>query len=273
MKKEELRKIVNNDYNLPAGKDEYEAVQAVISILGSADAELRDELGYSVLNKWLLTKKYLNPKQLENLLDKALSNEMLFYKIGETKTNSVFLRSFTSLLIALILLRDNRDKFLGKETYQKVLESIQLYCHLEKDSRSYVEGKGWAHAPAHIADVVDECIKNRHTKLEECKLLWNALLSLIENATEVFIAEEDERMSLAVVAMVEQGKVPISVLIEWLNEKEELSGKDMISRNRSINFKHFLRCLYFRLSAKKLLGELDEDLLNIEEKFNPFHQY
>lgn len=273
MEKELLRNIVNDDYNLPDGKDEFEAVQEVVGILGSTDAELRDELGYAVLNKWLLVKNLLNDKQLELLLEQALSQEMLFYKIGESESDGVFQRSFSSLLIALILHRDNRDEFLSKETYQQLITKIASYCQLEKDDRGYIEEKGWAHAPAHIADVIDECVKNRYTGINECELLWNALLSIMLNAAKVFDAEEDERISLAVAAMVDHKKVSISVLMGWLKEQEKFNGRDMIATNRRINYKHFLRSLYFRLNEKRLLGESREDLLTLEKKFNPFHSY
>ena len=273
MNKEQLQKIVSQDYNLPVGKDEFEAVQEVISILGSTDPELRDELGYSVLNRWLLTKDFLNNKQLEILLDQAFSEKMLFYKIGESNTDSVFLRSFSSLLIALLLIRDNRNEFLHMENYQQVITKVAAYCELEKDDRGYIEKKGWAHAPAHIADVIDECVKSRYTGIKECELLMNASLSLIQNGKEVFTAEEDERISLAVCSMVEQNKVPISILMEWLKKQDAINGRNMVSRNRRINFKHFLRCLYFRLEEKSLLSDSREDLLTLEKKFNPFHSY
>lgn len=273
MDKDELRRIIKDDYNLPEGKTEHGAIQDIIGILGSTDAELRDTLGYGVLNQWLLKKNFLNNEQLEMLLEKGLSEDMLFYKIGESGTDSVFLRSFSSLLIALILLRDNRNKFLNREKYEQMLERICSYCDLEKDHRGYVEGKGWAHAPAHIADVIDECVKNTYSELNECAMLWNALLSLTENASEVFEAEEDERISLAAAAMIELRKVPLHVFIKWLNKKEELIGRDIPSMKSRINFKHLIRSLYFRLSEKGLLGDMEKEFLSLEKKFNPFHKY
>ncbi|RZT24019.1 MULTISPECIES: DUF2785 domain-containing protein [Fictibacillus] len=273
MDKEELRSIIKDDYNLPDGKTEFEAIQDIIGILGSTDAELRDTLGYGILNQWLLKKKLLNEEQLEILLDKALSEDMLFYRIGESGTDSVFLRSFSSLLIALILNRDNRIKFLSRKKYEQMIERICSYCDLEKDYRGYLEGKGWAHAPAHIADVIDECMKNSYTALNECAKLWYALLALTEGASEVFEAEEDERISLAAVTMIELKKVPLPVFIEWLYKKEELIGRDITSMKRRINFKNLIRCLYFRLSKKELLGEMKMEFLSLEKKFNPFHKY
>jgi Protein of unknown function (DUF2785) len=273
MDKEELRRIIDNDYKLPEGKTEYEAIKEIIDILGSTDAELRDNLGYGVLNHWLLKKNFLIEEQLEILLDKALSEDMLFYRIGKSGTDSVFLRSFSSLLIALILIRDNRNKFLSREKYEQMIERICSYCDLEKDYRGHIEGKGWAHAPAHIADVIDECMKNSYTGLNECSKLWNALLVLSEGASEVFEAEEDERISLAAVTMIELKKVQLPVFIEWLDKKEELIGRDITSMKRRINFKHLVRCLYFRLSKKELLGEMKMEFLSLEKKFNPFHKY
>lgn len=46
--------------------------------------------------------------------------------------------------------------------------------------------------------------------------MWSGLNSILESAPEVFSSEEDERIATTVTAMVELGKVPLSVICEWL---------------------------------------------------------
>lgn len=155
MLKEELRIIVGNNFSLPQGIDEYSMVQQVVDLLSSTDPELRDKLAYRILNNWLLEKKLLPDEQLVKLLDNAISHNMLFNRIGEVGTDSIFLRSFSSLLIALLLIRDNRDQYLTENKVHKIMNTLITYCKSEKDYRGYVEGKGWAHAAAHISDALD----------------------------------------------------------------------------------------------------------------------
>ncbi|MFH5779929.1 DUF2785 domain-containing protein [Heyndrickxia oleronia] len=268
MLKEQLYEIIRHNYALPKGLDEFEAVQQVIGVLGSTDAEVRDELGYRILANWLLRKNFLTGSQLSILLEQAISDDMLFFKIGEAESDHVFKRTFSALLIALILIRDNREEFLGEAAFFQALERINLYCRLEKDYRSYVEGKGWAHGPAHISDAIDECVRHRFTGLDECSKLWEGLLHLIDGAPHVYDAEEDERITIPIIAMVESGKVPFSTLCRWLERIELPAEKDLISMTRRINIKHFIRCLIFGLLGKGL-GKV-EDLIIIERKFNPF---
>jgi hypothetical protein len=111
-------------------------------------------------------------------------------------------------------------------------------CKREKDYRGFVQGKGWAHAAAHIFDALDECVRSRYIGLEECKLVWSGLYTLLENAPEVFNSEEDERIATAVAAMVELGKVPLSVICEWLMDVKLPGDNDINQGHMRVNFKH-----------------------------------
>jgi hypothetical protein len=273
--------IQKNDYRLPEGLDEFEAVKLVMRSLSSSNGELRDDLGYTILVKWLVKENILNGNQLKNILKEAISDDMLYFKIGESGTDSVFQRSFSSLLIALVLFRDNQEQFLSEREFTDTFNRLVEYCKLEKDFRSYVKGKGWAHAPAHISDALDECVRNRYTDHGKCKVLWGSLKTLIENAPHVFDAEEDERIATPVIAMVELEMVQFTDLFQWMqkvdihqldNDLDDASER-YAKLTKKLNFKHFLRCLYMRMKEKSLIGkEEEESLFEQEHKFNP-HYY
>ncbi|WEG14524.1 DUF2785 domain-containing protein [Pullulanibacillus sp. KACC 23026] len=279
--KDQLLMIQNKDYRLPKGLDEFEAVELVISSLGSPNGELRDELGYTILVKWLVKENILTGDQLTNILKQAISDDRLYFKIGESGTDSVFQRSFSSLLIALVLFRDNEEQFLSKKDFTEVFNRLAEYCRLEKDFRSHVVGKGWAHAPAHISDALNECVRNRYTDYSQCAVLWESLKTLIENAPHVFDAEEDERIAIPVIAMVEQKKILFTDLLQWIKKIDiyqldsdlDDAAERYTKLQKKLNFKHLLRCLYMRMKAKSLIGkEEEESLLELEHKFNP-HYY
>jgi hypothetical protein len=269
MLKEELSKIVSNDFDLPDGVTECSAVQLVIGALGSTDPVFRDELGYTILQNWLHEKNILSGEELTELLLQAISHDMLFYKIGEKESDDVFLRSFSALLIALILIRDNREGFLTEEVFRLVMISLVTYCAQEIDVRGYVEGKGWAHAAAHVSDAIDECVRSRFTDKDDCKVLWSGLLSIIYNCDVVFQAEEEERIATPLIAMVETGKVPLDVLVNWFKKVELPQGQDIQLRYRRINVKHLTRSLYMRFATKGLIDAERDRLLTLERRFNP----
>ncbi|WP_157800284.1 DUF2785 domain-containing protein [Sporolactobacillus pectinivorans] len=277
--KNQLLEIRQNAYRLPNELSELEAVQLVMCSLRSPDGELRDALGYTILSKWLLEKHFLDSDQLKEILGQATSENMLYFKIGESGNDSVFLRTFSSLLIALILFRDNQDKFLTKVEFRETMNQLIHYCKLEKDYRSFVEGKGWAHAPAHMSDALDECVRSRFVGFDECRILWDGLQTLLQNAPFVFDAEEDERIAIPALAMVEFKKVSAADLLEWLKkidiqDSAEVPVYSVVNRvnlTKRVNMKHFIRCLYMRMKEKSLLKkEEEEQLIRLEHKFNPY---
>ncbi|MGZ4112066.1 MAG: DUF2785 domain-containing protein, partial [Tumebacillaceae bacterium] len=102
-----LQYIKDHDYELPEGQTPLRVVQEILDILGSPDPELRDTLGYTVLAHLLTDQNKLTSEELRQVLARVLSEEMLFWQLGESGTDSVFLRSFSALALALVLIRDN----------------------------------------------------------------------------------------------------------------------------------------------------------------------
>lgn len=274
-----LIKIRENDFFIPNGFDEGSAAELVMGALRSTDGELRDDLGYTILAQWIVKKKRIGPETLKELLKQAVAGKMLFHKIGEQDSDSVFLRSFSSLLIALILYRDNQEYFLSREEFKQILLPITQYCTMEKDYRSFVVGKGWAHAPAHISDAMDECAQNRFATAEDCLLLLQGIRTILYHAPRVFEAEEDERLATVVISMIRLKKIEPVRLLQWLTkinlEKlETLTAHSLAAREyltKRINMKHFLRCLYIRFSEQSLL-KADElkTLFALEHQYNPY---
>ncbi|WP_058303755.1 DUF2785 domain-containing protein [Gorillibacterium timonense] len=271
MEKEELRAIAKNGFAIPDGSEAYAVIREVIDLLASPDPELRDELAYGALYHWLLLDELLQGPQLEELLRLAISEDMLFSGIGEEGTDSVFLRTFSSLLIALLLARDNREAIFARETYDFTLDALVRYCLSERDFRGYVEVKGWAHAAAHCADALDECAASRYAGMEECERIWTGLRALLDRAPQVYQAEEDERIATAVFTMIHSGNVTLAQVCEWAKALNTLPSKELSDRYRTTNGKHFIRSLFMRLQTDEYRSQA-EQLLELEEDFNRFRQ-
>lgn len=271
MLKEELRALEKKGFAIPAGQDAYAVIREVVGLLASPDPELRDELAYSALHRWLLEESLLHSGQLEELLLLAISEDMLFFEMGEEGTDSVYLRSFSSLLIALLLARDNRESLFARETYNLVLDALVRYCGSERDLRGYVEGKGWAHAAAHVADALDECAASRYAEAEECGRIWTGLSSLLDRSPQVYLAEEDERMVTAILTMIHGQKITLGQVSDWLEQVNASASRDIRAYSRNTNWKHFIRSLYMRLQEDGFNAQVG-GLLELEKSFNRFRR-
>lgn len=241
-------------------------IDQMLDNIGSTDSELRDSLIYNSFGK-LILEDCLTSKQISHIHKVCLKNLLL--DLGQKQNDSVFTRSFSSLVIALILKKDRTEQFLSEDILeQTILDSIK-YLKLEEDIRGYVDGKGWAHSIAHGADLLTECV--RHPKFDiklnsEC--LDTVKLCLFKEDTEhlPFIDEEEERLIFVVEALqdkdltdnrIENWILKISDELDELFQVEGYSSNFFYKKGNVINF---LRGYYFRLRYKnnglKLQGEL-----------------
>src|SRR5260370_6274089 len=137
----------------------------MVQIFASTDPQLRDNLTYSFLAHAIIdveSEKKLTTSQVEDLLLTCIDEEHLFYHIGEAGTDTVFMRSFSLLIIAAILFADAKTPRLSEQVTRQAQTALLHYAKEEKDWRGYINGKGWAHAAAHLSDALDECAQNRY---------------------------------------------------------------------------------------------------------------
>lgn len=243
--KQELQQIKNNNYAVPEDVDAYPYAQWMLDSIGSPDADLRDDLIYSTIERWI-TGEVFRQKELRGLLLQTLSPDYLFYKIGEKGTDSVFKRAFSILIPPLILSVHEKEAFLSEEQLYSVAEQVFEYVYLEQDVRGYVEGKGWAHSTAHAADALNalaRTIRNREFS--------HAILAAVRHKVRlhdyVYINFEDERLVTAVMSVWNQNILTEEEWNKWLHsftiiEEAPASQNDILVQN----IRSFLRSLYFR---------------------------
>ncbi|SDO21577.1 Protein of unknown function [Psychrobacillus sp. OK028] len=239
-------------------------VKSMVEHIGSTDCELRDHLIYSSFYQLIKEKDKISHELLNELLELCLS-DLLFKGIGENETDTVFTRSFTTLLIALILYRDNEDNFLSQETVFKIKEKLLDYISLEKDLRGYVAVKGWAHSVAHVTDAIDELVKSskidKKFYLKILKVLWSKAFV----STSVYIHNEDERILIPILEMVNNGleQVEIETLIqnvpfELKIQKEQLEEEEYWFLYS--NCKTFLKSFYIKVNKNCELVPLKKSI-------------
>ncbi|NJC97213.1 MAG: hypothetical protein C3F07_04885 [Anaerolineales bacterium] len=212
--KEFWSSIAKNDYKIPEDHLLEELTETLFGYLGSTDPELRDDIAYIVYANWLKRGMY-SADDLRSHVGKLLSN--LEYGIGETESDSVFLRTFSILFLAEIIHNDNKKPLLDEEQIQSILEKGLWYLEAEKDPRGHVPIKGWAHALAHTADLMLVLGKNRFTGKEDHeKILRGIADKLIRSTDWVYIHGEDERLANAVMAVLQRDTLSMEFLESWL---------------------------------------------------------
>lgn len=264
-----LQSIVENNCRLPDDINIFEFSKALLSNYYSTDAQLRDELSNSILFSLIVEQEKLTPVQLEDLLLICIDENHLLYRLGEAGTDSVFMRSFSALAVAAILIIDAKIVSLSESITRQAEEAVLRLAKEEKDWRGYVEEKGWAHAVAHVSDVLDEITQNRYMSQRDCEDVMMVVSHLAQVPAPLFY-EEDERLALTALRVIEQAKVEDGFLLRWLESFhiEELKW-DLASYSSRINAKNFLRSLSFHLQRKKVGLQFIEPISRYLEQLTP----
>lgn len=263
MKEKELKHFLGNRKSEEIEWDEktkQTVVKSMLIHIGSPDSKLRDNLIYHTFCQLIMENK-LEKHFLCELLETCLSDQFLFKGIGEKDTDSVFTRSFTSLLIALILYQDNRDDILSVAKVLEVKDKLISYVNLEKDVRGYVKEKGWAHSVAHVADAFDELVKSKKITQSNYPEMLQAIFGKIYQTESVYIHDEEERVIVPIVQMIDNGleKEVLETFIKNIRNELEIYKKKLEEENYWFlvaNCKNFLKSLLLEILNKPYVSSM-----------------
>lgn len=261
--KEILRMMKDGDLTYYE-KNKEAILTSMVQHIGSPDAELRDRLIYTMFFRLIVEQKDIEVDKMSELLETSL-HALLFLGIEETKSDAVFTRAFTTLLMALILHRDIEENFLTEKEFKKATSALIQYLTLEKDTRGYVIGKGWAHSIAHAADAMDELIANPKLEPQSFPELFYVIIDQIMRS-DILAHDEDERLINPLLRLLERGMDSeiifrhVERLPHLLEErKQHLDEKTYWYVVH--NVKTFLKSLYVRLSEEHSHHLLQQSIL------------
>lgn len=223
----------------------------MLAVIGSTDGELRDQLIYSSLVRWV-DHGLLSLGQMEQLLTICLDDQHLFYRIGEEGGDAVFTRTFSALAACLVVDKDKERPVLSAELIRSAIARAPEYLCQEQDIRGFVPDKGWAHGIAHGADLAATVIGHPHYPAATQTNYLHALEACLLDKTGVYTDDEEERLLGIIDALLAQG-MEDEALGEWVQrlaglldmkaEKDDnLAYHQALTRTR-----HFMQGLYFRL--------------------------
>lgn len=244
--KEKLISIKANNYQAPP--DAFQLMQDMLHNIGSVDAELRDELIYTTLSHWI-PSNVLTANELEQLIPIILDNNHLLFNLGETNTDTVFTRSFSMLVIPLILIRHREAPFLSREQIHQIKEKVFYNVQKERDYRGYDEQKGWAHAIAHSADALDDLAQCSELDNKDLLTILGLVYEKIIITDRVYSDGEDERMVNSIISVLNRKILSEAYVEKWIQSfgDVEKSPEFLPSFKQKNNIKNFLKSLYFRV--------------------------
>lgn len=212
------RSITATNYAVPEHESPDALAPELSSLLASPDPELRDDLAYSILARWIYRGNF-SKATLISLTDAWRAN--LKDGIGEQGTNSVLKRSFSALCLASMARREAREPFMGTERYHQIVAETIGYLQAERDLRGYDANLHWIHATAHTADLLAGLAGSSQMTRQELEDALNAVAVRLKTAPDVFTQGEQDRLAGAVIAILRRSEFDEAEFAKWLAGIEE----------------------------------------------------
>jgi uncharacterized protein DUF2785 len=208
------RTVVRDKYTPPRGSDVAALADELVGMLPSPDPELRDDIAYSTLASWIFRQKLLDAAALRPMTSRLLAN--LARGTGERDTDGIFGRSFSALVLSVVVARDNVDPFLDRDGWRRIETAALAYLAAEQDLRGYDPDKGWMHSAAHTADLLKFLARSRHLDVEDQRRFLDAIAGKLTAASVVFTHGEDERFARAVLSVTARRDFDEPQFAAWL---------------------------------------------------------
>jgi hypothetical protein len=207
------RQIAENKYAVPAGNDLAALTGELTDMLASPDPELRDDIAYSTLTAWIYQTRVIGPDALRTLIDRLVGN--LKARIGERDTDGVLRRSFSALILSVVVARDNAAPFLSADEFHRLETAALDYLAAEQDVRGYDATRGWMHSAAHTADLLKFLARGRFLAPADQVRFLDAITRKLSSTPTVFTHGEDERLARAVLSIVNRSDFDRTAFKAW----------------------------------------------------------
>lgn len=206
-------RVVAGGHRVPSERPLAELTAELTAMLGDTDPHRRDRIAYDVLARWVSDGVY--DELLQGLGDGMAAG--LSVGLGETGTDTVFRRSFSALVLAGCVRRDNEAHVVPPDSVLAWGDRVASWLVRERDLRGFVPGKGWAHAVAHGADALAELARSDAMGRLELTVLLDVIADrLLQEHYHRFVHGEDDRLAGATMQILRRDLVSLEVLEPWL---------------------------------------------------------
>ncbi|GAA1931024.1 DUF2785 domain-containing protein [Nocardioides lentus] len=255
------QQVLAGGLRVPGDRPLDDLTAELTSMLGSPDPDERDATAYPALATWVGRGVY--DDLLAGLGDGMAAG--LRVGIGGRDGDTVFRRSFSALVLAECIDRDNAHRLLPGSRVLEWGDRLAGWFLREQDVRGFVPGKGWAHAVAHGADALGVLARSPHLGTPELTVLLDVMADrLTAPASGVLMAGEPDRMAAATMRVLRRNQVPITVLEPWVRRVTavalDTSGPGDPYR-RTADAEAYLRALHLQVALSPDQPACRADLL------------
>ncbi|MFT4188029.1 MAG: DUF2785 domain-containing protein [Aeromicrobium sp.] len=185
----------------------------LVRMLGESDPRIREGLAYPLLTGWL--KRGVYDELLAGLGDGIVPG--LRFGLGRDGDSSVIRRSYSALMLAEIVGRDNDVQAMSESTILEWGDAATSWYVREFDHRGWIPEMGWAHAIAHGADLLAALARSRHFGAMELTVLLDVVADRVLAPTaHVWRHGEEDRLAYAVMTALHRNALDTSLVEPWL---------------------------------------------------------
>ena len=251
-----------NGLKVPDDRPLAELTSELTAMLGDPDPSVRDGTAYPTLATWIGSGVY--DDLLEGLGDGMATG--LNVGLGEDGTDTVFRRSFSALVLAECIERDNAQHLVPRSTLVAWGDCIASWFVRERDLRGWVPEKGWAHAVAHGADALAALAVSEAMGRLELTVLLDVMADRLLLPTGHFLTHgESDRLARATMRILCRDLVALDVLEPWLSRlAQKARAHGLGDRDPFLvagNVQAYLRSLHLQLALTPNPPAVRADLL------------
>jgi hypothetical protein len=251
-----------NGLQVPKDRPLTELTTELTTMLGDPNPRFRDGIALPTLSTWISEGVY--DDLLAGLGDGMTAG--LAVGLGEDGTDTVFRRSFSALVLAECIQRDNLMHLVPTEKVLGWGDRLAGWLVRERDLRGYVPGSGWAHAVAHGADAIGALAGSEAMGRLELTVLLDVIGDRLLTPTEYHLVDgEVDRLAAATMRVLRRDLVSLDVLEPWVTRlaqsAQPLGLEDRDPYLVSGNVQNYLRALHLQLALAPYPPACRADLL------------
>ena len=205
--------VMQTGKHVPVDRSLDESTVELVEMLGHPNPRMREEIAYPLLTTWLSHGVY---DDLLAGLGAGIAPGMR-YGLGHNGDVSVIRRSYSALMLAEILGRDNDEHLMSADTVLGWGDLATSWYVREQDHRGWIPEQGWAHAIAHGADLLAALARSRHFGRLELTVLLDVIADRVLTPTAyVWRHGEDDRLAYAVMTLLHRNALDTGIVEPWL---------------------------------------------------------
>ncbi|MEX0380083.1 DUF2785 domain-containing protein [Leuconostoc sp. MS02] len=175
-----------------------------------------------------IQNELVSDTQLRWLTMHLVSDEQLFSHILEPENDAVYGRSFSILVLSLLLFTQRTKRsFMSVDQLDIVIDQMALYTSLERDTRGFIGTNGWAHAFTHMGNALAEIFMMPQLMRADKLFLLASMLAGYRELKKPLMMGETERLVEVVMYVANAHELYVDYILLTL----KLWRKDLVTRH------------------------------------------